>query len=163
MSKLNDVLVEAQSRLVQTTVNGTLVFEGKTVIVYNEDDLVDKTRTIKSYPALGIVYEGMRSRPEDGETWKVGVSGEIVMAFVVIDQGEGMQQASVKKTRAIDYLDAMRDQFMGQRSTVTGHFWHFLVESPAELRTGMVCWIQRWSVPVQFAPKKTTQWPLQTP
>jgi len=152
-SKLNDVLLEAEARLLKTVVQSEQVFAGKVVIVYNETDLLDKTRTIKSFPALGIVYEGMRSEPEQGATVK-GLSAEIVVAFVLIEQGEGIQQSKAKKTRAIDYLDAMRDQFMGERSTVTGHIWHFMVEAPAELRSDMVCWVQRWSLPVQLPPKK---------
>jgi hypothetical protein len=153
MSKLNDVLIEAEARLLKTVVQGEQIFQGKTVIVYNETDLIDKTRTVKAYPALGIVYEGMRSQTEEGATVK-GLSAEIVLAFVLIEQGEGIQQSKAKKTRAIDYLDAMRDQFMGERSTVTGHIWHFMVEAPAELRSDMVCWVQRWSLPVQLPPKQ---------
>ena len=41
-----------------------------------------------------------------------------------------------KKVRAIEYLDAMRFQFTGKRSTVTHHFWHFMVEAPAALAVG---------------------------
>lgn len=152
MSKLNEVLVEAYDRL--TALNTTPYdLGGKVVVVYDEDDLLDAVKGLKSYPAVGIVYEGMRSMPEAGSTMKVGVSAEVVISFVLIEQGDAIHSSNLKKTRAIDHLDMMRGQFMGIRSTVTGHMWHFLVESPAELKSGMVCWVQRWALPVQLPPK----------
>lgn len=150
MSKLNDVLDEAQSRLLQLNappVNLT----GKVVVAYDENDLLDVLKGIRNYPAVGIVYEGMRSQSEETkDTAKVGLSCEIVLGFVLVEAGDEIHNTHQKKTRAIDYLDAMRFKFMGQRSTVTKHYWHFLVEAPAALRTGAVCWVQRWTLPVQL-------------
>ena len=152
MSKLNEVLQEALGRL--TALNTTPVnLTGKVVVAYNEMDMLDLLKGVKSYPAVGIIYEGMRSQPEQGSTAKVGLSCELIISFVLIDQSDAVHRSDQKKTRAIDYLDAIRDQFMGQRSTATGHFWHFMVESPAELRSGMVCWVSRWSIPVQLPGK----------
>jgi hypothetical protein len=81
----------------------------------------------------------------------MGLSAEIVLGFVLVEKGDEIHSTEQKKVRAIEYLDAMRYQFIGQRSTVTTHFWHFLVEAPAALRTGAVCWVQRWTLPVQMA------------
>jgi len=157
MSKLNDIMAEAEAKLALTeleTSPPSLVLTGRVVIAYNENDLLDVLKGVKSYPAVGIVYEGMRSMPESGSTMKAGVSAEVMLSFVLIEQGNAIINTNQKKTRAIDYLDAMRDQFMGKRSTVTNHLWHFLVESPAELKAGMVVWVQRWSLPVQLPPKR---------
>jgi hypothetical protein len=152
MSKLNDVLTEAKDKLSGLD-TAPINLLGKIVIAYNESDMLDLLAGVRSYPAVGIIYEGMRSQPEAGSTAKVGVSCEIVVSFVLVEQGDAVVSTDQKKTRAIDYLDAMRGQFMGLRSTVTQHFWHFLVESPAELKAGMVVWVQRWSLPVQLPAK----------
>lgn len=152
MNRVNAALEEAKTRLTDPETTAK-IFAGKTVIAYNENDLLDTLKGVVSYPAIGIVYEGMRSQPEAGSTMKVGLSCEIVMAFVLVEQGNAISASQQKKTRAIDLLEIMRDQFMGKRSTATSHLWHFLVEAPAELKAGMVVWIQRWSLPVQLPPK----------
>jgi hypothetical protein len=149
MSKLTDVLEEASTKLLQLNappVNLT----GKVVVAYDENDLLDVLKGVKSYPAVGIIYEGMRSMSEPGPTAVVGLSCEIILGFVLVERGDEIHRTGQKKVRAIEYLDAMRLQFMGKKSDITKHFWHFVVESPAALRTGAVCWVQRWSLPVQL-------------
>jgi len=149
ISKLIGVIEEAEKRLLQLNappVNLT----GKVVTAYDENDLLDVLKGVRSFPAVGIVYEGMRSMSEEGPTARVGISCEIVLGFVLVERGDEIHRTDQKKVRAIEFLDAMRYQFMGKKSTVTGHFWHFVVESPAALRTGAVCWVQRWSLPVQL-------------
>ena len=153
MSKLNDALEEAKTRLLGVD-TPTISLVGKVVVAYNEDDLLDVLKGLKAFPAVGIVYEGMRAKPEPGATGKMGLSCEIVMSFVLVEQGDAPFATQQKKTRSVDYLDLMRDQFMGQRSIVTGHLWNFMVESPAALTSNMVCWVQRWSLPVQLPPVK---------
>lgn len=150
MSKLTEILEEASSKLLQLNappVNLT----GKVVVAYDENDLMDVLKGVRSYPAVGVVYEGMRSMSEEPKsTAKVGISCEVVLGFVLVERGDELHRTDQKKVRAIEYLDAMRYQFINQRSTVTQHFWHFMVEAPAALRTGAVCWVQRWSLPVQL-------------
>lgn len=150
MSKLTEILEEASSKLLQLNappVNLT----GKVVVAYDENDLMDVLKGVRSYPAVGVVYEGMRSMSEEPKpTAKVGISCEVVLGFVLVEAGNEIHRTDQKKVRAIEYLDAMRYQFINQRSTVTQHFWHFIVEAPAALRTGAVCWVQRWSLPVQI-------------
>lgn len=151
MSRLTDVIDEAVDKL--SNLNAPpFNLTGKIVVAYDENDLLDVLKGVRSYPAVGIVYEGMRSATEPGPTAKVGLSAEIVLGFVLVEQGDAVHNTAQKRVRAIEYLDAMRGQFMGQRSTATHHFWHFLVEAPAALRSGTVCWVQRWTVPVQLPP-----------
>lgn len=150
MSKLTEILEEAQSKLLQLNAP-PINLTGKVVIAYDENDLLDVVKGVRSFPAVGVVYEGMRSQSEDyKETAKVGLSCEVVLGFVLIERGDEIHRTDQKKVRAIEYLDGMRYQFINQRSTVTKHFWHFMVEAPAALRTGAVCWVQRWSLPVQL-------------
>lgn len=149
MSKLTEVLEESRARLLQ--LNAPPVdLTGRVVVAYDENDLLDVLKGIRNYPAVGIVYEGMRSMTEPGPTAKVGLSAEIVLGFVLVERGDEIHSTNQKKVRAIEYLDAMRSQFIAQRSDVTKHFWHFVVEAPAALRSGAVVWIQRWSIPVQL-------------
>ncbi len=148
-SKLNGVLEEAKAKLLQLNAPPTDL-TGKVVVAYDEEDLLDMLKGVKAYPAVGIIYEGMRSVAESGPTAKIGISNEIRLSFALIEHGNAVHSTHQKKTRAIDYLEAMRYQFMGEKSTVTGHFWHFLVEAPASLKAGTVVWVQRWSLPVQL-------------
>lgn len=158
MSKLNEVLAEAKAKMlgVDGTVDATINLANRVVVAYEEDDLLDALKGVKSYPCVGIVYEGMRSTSEPGTTAKVGLSAEVVLSYVLIQSGPAVHATDEKRTKAIDYLEQMRDQFMGQKSTVTGHFWHFMVEAPVQMKGGMVVWSQRWSVPMQLTPKKLT-------
>lgn len=149
MSKLTEVLDEASAKLLR--LNAPPVdLTGKVVVAYDENDLLDVLKGVRAFPAVGIVYEGMRSKSEEGPTAKIGLSCEIVLGFVLVERGDEIHKTNQKKVRAIEYLDAMRYQFMGQRSTVTRHFWQFMVEAPAALRSGAVCWVQRWTLPVQL-------------
>lgn len=150
MSKLTEILEEASAKLLQLNA-APINLTGKVVVAYDENDLLDVLKGVRSFPAVGIIYEGMRSLSEESNsTAKVGLSCEVVLGCVLVERGDEIHRTQEKKVRAIEYLDAMRYQFMGQRSTVTQHFWHFMVESPAALRTGAVCWVQRWSLPVQL-------------
>lgn len=150
MSQLTDILEEASKRLLQLNA-APFNLTGKVVIAYDENDLIDVLKGIRSYPAVGIVYEGMRSTGRDeGPTARVGLSAEVVLGFVLVELGDEIHRTNQKKTNAIEFLDAMRLQFSGKKSTVTNHFWHFVVEAPAALRTGAVCWVQRWSLPIQM-------------
>lgn len=155
MSSLNDVLEEAKTRLLQLNA-APVNLTGKVAIAYNTDDLLDILKTVKSYPAVGIVYEGMRSVPEAGPSGKLGLSCELMLSLVLVEQGPEIVGTDQKRVRAIDYLNAMRGQFLNQRS-VTGHLWHFMVEAPVLVKSGMVCWAQRWSLPIQMKPAKATQ------
>jgi hypothetical protein len=155
---LNALLEETKTKLlgVDGSVDGNISLTGKVVIAYDEDDLLDALKGVRSYPAVGIVYEGMRSMPEVGPTAKVGVSVEVVVSFVLIQQGPAISASDQKRTKAIDYLEQMRNQFLNQKSTVTSHFWKFMVEAPVTMKGGMVVWSQRWSVPGQLKPTKLT-------
>jgi hypothetical protein len=149
VSKLTEILDETSTKLLQLNAP-PINLTGKVVVAYDENDLLDVLKGVRAFPAVGIVYEGMRSISEPGPTAKVGLSCEVVLGLVLVERDDEIHATNQKKVRAIEYLDAMRLQFMGQRSTVTNHFWHFMVEAPAALRSGTVCWVQRWSLPVQL-------------
>lgn len=154
MSVINAVLEEVKETLL--TLDGYPVdLTGRVIICYDEDSLLDALKGVRSLPVVGIVYEGMRAvtaEAERGSTEKLGISSELSLMLVLVEVGDAIHASYQKQTRAVDYLDAMRGKFMARRSTVTRHRWHFLVESPAELKKGTVCWVQRWTLPVQLTP-----------
>ena|SRR5271157_5720537 len=141
-----DVIAEVKAKL-----NKVSSLEGKVVVVYDQNNLGDKLKGVK-FPAAGLIYDGMRSLPEQGATAKVGLSAELVISIVLVMQPETLFNADAK-TPIIVLLDEVRSMMMSTRS-VTGHFWHFLVEAPAEVQHGMAFWVQRWSTPIQL-PRKT--------
>jgi hypothetical protein len=73
-----------------------------------------------------------------------------VFAFVLVESGDAPHATKQKKERATDYLDAMRLKFMGKRCQKTQHFWRFMVESQADIRSGAAVWVQRWALPAQL-------------
>lgn len=131
--------------------------QNKVVFVYDDDDLADKLKGVKTYPAVGIIYEGMRAVMTPGESYKattgkLGMSAELVISFVIAQQPETIV-ATDAKTPVIILLDAIRSSMMGTRSA-TGHLWRFVVEAPAVKSKGLAFWVQRWSVPVQLPPSQ---------
>jgi hypothetical protein len=121
--------------------------KGKVLNVYSEEELTTSTSAM-SYPACGVVYEGMRSVSEEGSTSKTGNSCELVVSVLLVDMYGAVAKTAVKKNAA-PILDAIRDSMMGRKSP-TGHKWRFVVEAAASPKQGIVLWVQRWSCPVQL-------------
>lgn len=131
-----------------------LIAAGKVFHVYSEEELMDKTKGI-TFPAVGVVYEGMRAVNEgvSGEaraSHKLGVSCELVAAIMLIQRPDNISAADTK-TPTLAMLDDIRQEIMGSKSP-SGHFWKFVVEASAQEKNGVVIWLQRWSTPVQLTP-----------
>jgi hypothetical protein len=154
-SPINRLMDEAETWLKEVS-DETIGIDLKNRVfkTYSEDDLLDVLKGIKSYPAVGIAYDGMISESEPGLTHKVGVSNTVIISFILVQSGDANFRTDQKRAKAIDVLDLMRDRFLGQRSAATSHYWLFLSETAAELKSGMVCWVQRWRIPVQLAPTR---------
>ena len=104
-TNIGNVITEVQGFL-----QSIAAFQNKVVFVYDENDLADKVKGIKVFPAAGIIYEGLRSVGEDGpkgHTHRVGMSGEIVVSIVLIMQPETLFKADAK-TPVILLLDSIR-------------------------------------------------------
>lgn len=128
-----------------------LIAAGKVFHVYSEEELMDKTKGI-TFPAVGIVYEGMRAVPEDSDkkSVKIGVSAELIAAVMLIQRPDNISAADTK-TPTMNLLDDIRQEIMGSKSP-SGHWWKFVVEASANEKNGVVIWLQRWSTPVQLIP-----------
>jgi hypothetical protein len=132
-------------------VQSIAALQGKVVFVVDQDDLVAQLKGVRSFPAAGIMYEGMRSRENDGQTAKLGISADMVISIVVVNRGSDILNTDQTKLTSITLLDQIRGKVIATRSP-TGHFWRFVVEAAAAENEGVVFWVQRWSTPVQVAP-----------
>lgn len=134
---------------------GQLIAAGKVFHVYSEEELMDKTKGI-TFPAVGIVYEGMRAVNEGAGdarvSHKLGVSAELIAAVMLIQRPDNISAADTK-TPTMNLLDDIRQEIMGSKSP-SGHWWKFVVEASANEKNGVVIWLQRWSTPVQLVPVK---------
>jgi hypothetical protein len=149
MTQITDVAFRCVDDL-KTKLESLAKLKGKAFWVYNEDHLMDKTKGI-TFPAVGVVYEGIRAVSENQkDTYKVGFSGELVASVMVIQRPDTISPADTKKP-AVELLDDIRGQIMGTKSP-SGHQWRFVVEASASEKNGVVIWIQRWSTPVQLMP-----------
>lgn len=135
---------------VQGLVQSIAEFTSSTVFVYDDDDLASKLKGAK-FPAIGIIYNGMRSLGQTGATAKIGVSCEMMFTLMLVQQGQSIVSTDTKLA-TIDLLDSIRGAILGVRS-VTGHFYHFMMEAQGRPSKGLIFWGQRWSVPVQLTPK----------
>ena len=138
---------------VQTALQSIANLQNRSVFVYDDSDLQDKIKTIRSFPAVGVIYDGMRSVGDDspkGHTQRKGVSAELVISLVFIMQPETIIKSDAK-TPVIDLMNTVRSMMIGKLSP-TGHQYRFVLEAPAALKNGMAFWVQRWAVPIQFPP-----------
>lgn len=131
----------------KTAVQSIAQAQGKTVFhLYDADQLLDETVGIK-YPAIGIVYEGIRHierTPRD--THRVGAEAELWMTFVLMTKDESLGATSQTRLNAITFLDDLRKAMKDRRSP-SGHFWRFMLEAPAARKNGNIMWVQRWVTP----------------
>lgn len=118
--------------------------KGKAFHVVSEEDLIDETRVL-TYPAVGVVYEGLR--PAGGN--ENGLSTRAGFAIVVLTSDKWPTGVDAKGT-SLDLLDLIRSKFRDGRPS-TGHKWKFEFEGPARSKNAKVLiWVQRWSTPVQL-------------
>lgn len=139
--------------LAQSMVTGSLALlqsiaglTNKALYVLSEAELMERGR-VMSYPAVGVIYEGMRSHPDAQPAHRVGLNVELGMAVVVFYRsGPSKDQDDANKTAALALLDQIRGKFLDTVGP-SGKFWRFVAEAPALEKDGVVVWVQRWSLP----------------
>ena len=95
MTRITDVASKCVDDL-KTKLESLAKLKGKAFWVYNEDHLMDKTKGI-TFPAVGVVYEGIRAVSENQkDTYKVGFSGELVASIMVIQRPDTISSADTK-------------------------------------------------------------------
>jgi hypothetical protein len=126
-------------------------FSKSTIFVYSDDDLQNKVRGA-NFPAVGIIYNGMKVKPEMSKSVRLGLSGDLTFTLMLIQQSQTISTTDTKGI-SMNLLDSLRGAILGVRS-ITGHFYQFQLEAPAQPSKGYIFWGQRWSVPVQLTPTK---------
>lgn len=141
-SKIRETLDFIKSKLLTLSSVGP----GKVFTVVNEADLMSDSRLV-TYPAVGVVYEGMRGGGSNGPSHVTGLSAVASFALIVLTQDK-FPIGQDTKPGGIDLLDQIRGLFKDQKGP-TGHSWKFEFESPVESRNNTVLvWVQRWSIPI---------------
>lgn len=120
-------------------------FAGKVLHVYSEEELSVKLKGL-SYPCAAVVYDGMTSVLATGGG--IGASGAMVLSVMVFFRMNTVATTDPKET-ILAMLDSLRKQIRKAKSP-TGHSWQFLNEAPAQGKTGILAYVQRWSTPVQL-------------
>lgn len=137
-------MVLACVQTVQTAVQSIALLKDRTVMVLNEENLMDKLKAV-TLPAAGVLYEGLRATPERGAQ-QVGAMAECVVSVILVTPTPGAAPKA-DKTPLFTLLDALRVKLMATNSP-SGHKWKFIVEAAADEKNGVVFWVQRWSTPV---------------
>ncbi|QIN95174.1 hypothetical protein DLP3_011 [Stenotrophomonas phage vB_SmaS_DLP_3] len=139
---LEDVRVKLQS---------VATFNGKTVHILTEEDFFKKIQGAPP-PCVGILYEGIRAKPEnDKATHRVGLSNDLGMTLVLAMQSKMPVGGDLRGT-ALEYLDQLRNLLKDTRS-LSGHYWKFVMEAAALEKEGYTLWVQRWTTTVQMTQK----------
>lgn len=121
--------------------------KGKVFSVYSEEELTEKTKGVV-FPAVGVVYDGMRASPEPGATLKMGLSAELVISVMVFFK-QNTKATKDPKDTMIDLMDTIRNSIKSTKSP-SGHYWKFQLEAAVEGKQGVLAFIQRWATPVQL-------------
>jgi len=98
-------------------------------------------------PAVGIVYEGMRSVGQPGVGLNKGLSTNAVfglyMTFSSVQYAPGVDI----QTPITDILHEMRILMM-EKVSPSSHNWQFMVEAFVDSNTTHEIWMQKWQTPV---------------
>jgi hypothetical protein len=120
----------------------------KTYFVYTQDDLMATSNKIV-YPAIGVIYEGLKAKDENGgKGTKMGLSADLHCAIVLLTPGSAIGKIDYKKD-ALDIISDIRSMITKTRSPA-GHYWNFLVESPVMDIEGAFGYYIRFNTPIML-------------
>lgn len=114
--------------------------------IYSEDEIEDKTKGL-SYPCVGVIYDGIRSVGDNGDTNKQGNSTVLTVSILYMFRQNTSSNVD-PKDEAVTVLDAARGEIKGRAPG--GHPWRFLIEAPLGGKKGVLVYLQRWSTPAQL-------------
>lgn len=146
MSRISALMLD-----IQTAVQSIAQLQNRVIFVNDTNELIEKTKAAGKFPFVGIVYEGTRKTERPQPTSNLGVSNEVVASLIIMTTGDyPLQQKNPYAT--VDLLDEIRGSLLG-KTNPSGHKWGFVVEAPADVKNNVTFWVQRWSTPIQYAPK----------
>ena len=131
---------------IQAKIQTLAALNQNTFFVYTQEDMMKRTAKIV-FPAAGIIYEGIRSKPDimDKGT-SMGLSADFHCAVLILVTGSSFGNVDYK-AEAIKLVDSVRGTILKTRSP-SGNFWKFLVESPVVDVEGAFGYYIRFSTPI---------------
>lgn len=128
-------------------------FKGKVYHIFGEAELRAKTKGV-SYPAVGVIYDGLRTVPVPPGSPSQASSGggplTCEMSFTIM-LFLRLQPIALDdpKEAATTQIDLVRRNIIRKRAP-SGHFWRFQLEVSAPNDTKSVAYLQRWNTTVQL-------------
>jgi len=143
-------IAEDAVKSVVTKLQSVAELSGKSFYILSDDELTAFSGLFP-FPAVGVIYEGMRSAGEAGKTsGRNGLSAKLSINVVLIfkDQSDVIpMQLDTIKTEALALMDKIRNTLRDTQGP-SMHKWEFVLETPAMSKKGVVVWMQRWTLPV---------------
>lgn len=117
-------------------------FGPKVLLADTPEQVIEMFKAVPA-PCCGVVYEGRRSKIEDGQTRR-GMSQTVVFGlYVVIDTQPVPVSSGQVVPVSIATMKKLEQAILGLRSP-TGHPWNFLVEAYGGSKGVKTLWVQRW-------------------
>lgn len=114
----------------------------KVFFVYSEDDLVNKTKLVPQFPAVGVMYEGLRPTQTDPSRQGLAVDCNIAVALLV--DAKVATDLQSEKNVASFVLTGLRNA-ISKKTSPTGHKWRFVYEGYVGDIKGLSVYVQRWA------------------
>lgn len=141
-SNVTGILQDVKARLLAIE---ALKLEGKTAHIYSYEELTDKSKAV-SFPAVGVIYEGMRPDESANGNGKASssISSRVIISVLLLTDNDN-KAGGIPILKAHEYLDLLRDA-INNKEAPNGKKYRFEVEAPASEKANKVLWVQRWSV-----------------
>lgn len=127
---------------VVTRLNTISTIQNKTVSLYTPDQILKTTEKL-SYPAVGIIYTGIRGLPDSSRTGqKAGLMIDIFVAGEELCNDDA--QINDLKPAITQILQDIRN-VMACTTAPGSHKWEFMAEFPEQLQKEEILgYVQRW-------------------
>ncbi len=117
----------------------------KVVYVYDQDALLDAKQKL-SYPAVGVVYLGLKGKTDSSLTGKA--TNLVCDIYLLGAESCNANTISDKdKQKATKILDDMRNAIICDLAP-SKRKWKFVLESPIDVGESILSYIQRWETTV---------------
>ncbi len=126
--------------------NTVSAVQQKIIYLYTQDELLGAKKKL-GFPAVGIVYVGMRGKEDSSKT---GLAAVITCDIYLVggDQCDAFVAGSIKHTTT-SLLNDIRDAIKADCDPAPGgRKWKFVFELPADFSETLLAYVQRWSTVV---------------
>lgn len=98
-------------------------------------------------PAVGVVYEGLRSVGQPGVGLNKGLSTNAVFGLYMTFSSVSYAPGVNIQTPITDILHQMR-VLIADKTSPSSHNWQFMVEAFVDSNTTNEIWMQKWQTPI---------------